>query len=308
MSKALPTNITTDEVMKLDYHYSYPEDELRKDYQRLKETTVYKSGAKFRPGIKLCHHYFPNFFSIQNKAGLSFDDAWNDYQTMDKVVQWGKQSMSKLWLSWIRRAVYMSTGLPNSSFYRPHFAKMVIDHHQSKSGVLFDPCAGWGGRLLGTTASGWQYVACEPNKETFTNLQRLVEFLGLQDQVELHNIPAEDYHYKDKVDVVLTSPPYFDLEIYCQDDDQSYNKYNNYDQWNNQWLKPLIANCQSMLTTDGLSCWNVMNYQEMYTVQSVTDEHPTPDYEFVESIGFRSPLANLRKVKNKDVTYVWKRK
>ena len=35
------------------------------------------------------------------------------------------QGMSNLWLSWIRRAVFMCSGLPNSSMYRQHFSKQI---------------------------------------------------------------------------------------------------------------------------------------------------------------------------------------
>ena len=39
--------------------------------------------------------------------------------------------------------------------------------------------AGWGGRMLGTVAAGWSYVSCEPNPETYDNLQRLIRFLNI---------------------------------------------------------------------------------------------------------------------------------
>ena len=40
-----PKNITAKELMKVDYHYSYSEEELKKDWSRLKDTTEYKTGA-----------------------------------------------------------------------------------------------------------------------------------------------------------------------------------------------------------------------------------------------------------------------
>ena len=120
---------------------------------------------------------------------------------MDKVRKWGLQGMSQLWLSWIRRAVFMAAGLPNSSFYRPHFSKQITMMTGKSNGTLFDPCFGWGGRMLGTVANNWNYIGCDPNKETHDNVSKILEFIKSKNllhfpEVNLHNIPAEDYDFQ----------------------------------------------------------------------------------------------------------------
>ncbi len=60
--------------------------------------------------MKLCQHFFPNFWSIKSSKGNSFEDCWQDEELMNKVHNWGLQSMSKLWMSWIRRAVVLAGG------------------------------------------------------------------------------------------------------------------------------------------------------------------------------------------------------
>jgi 16S rRNA G966 N2-methylase RsmD len=283
---------------------------LLADWNKLSHTTTFKTGAQFKPGMKLCQHFFPNFWNIRNNKGVSFADCWKDRELMDKVRVWGKQGMSQLWLSWVRRAVFMAAGLPNSSFYRPHFSRQVILGTGKPTGTLFDPCAGWGGRLLGTVSTGWNYVACEPNVETFENLQRLVEFLGIEDKVTLLNIPAEEFDYKSlrSIDLVFTSPPYFDLEVYTDDTTQSYHKHNTFDIWVDNWLKPLIVNSSSMLSEDGLSCWNVMNFNKYDLAKRVVDIHTELNFTCDYTLGFQSPIANIRTVKNKDLTYVFSNK
>lgn len=305
---ALDPDLTTKQLMDIDYRYNYSERELLDDWSKLKNTKEFKTGSQFKPGMKLCQHYFPNFWNIKSGKGISFNDCWQDETLMADVLQWGKTGMSKLWLSWIRRAVFMRAGLPNSSFYRPHFSRQIILSTGIKEGLLFDPCAGWGGRMLGTVSAGWHYVACEPNVETYNNLLSLIEFLGIQDSVILYNIPAEDFDYpnlKNKVDVILTSPPYFNLEVYTDSIDQSYNKHNTYDVWVNNWLEPLITNCIHMLKDDGLSCWNAMNFNSCSMATDVIDIHNKLNYEVKETLGFQSPIANIRSVKNKDLTYIF---
>lgn len=306
---ALSPDITTDELMAIDYRYNYTDTELMKDWNALKNVTQFKTGAQFKPGMKLCQHFFPNFWTIQNNKGLSFADCWRNRELMDKVRLWGKQGMSQLWLSWVRRAVFMAGGLPNSSFYRPHFSRQIILNTGKENGVLFDPCAGWGGRMMGTVSAGWKYVGCEPNVETYNNLLKLIEFLGIENEVTLLNIPAEDFDYRnmDKVDVVLTSPPYFNLEVYTEDTTQSYHKHNTFDVWLNLWLEPLITNCTNVLKKDGFSCWNVMNFSGHNLATAVVDIHTKLNFSCQYTLGFQSPIANIRTVKNKDLTYIFSR-
>lgn len=315
MTKLSP-NITPEELMNMDYHYSYCDAELIDDWIRLQNTDVFKKGSQFRPGVKLCHQFCPNFFTIQNNKGLSFTDAWQNQVIMAKVLQWGKVAMSNLWMSWIRRAVYMVAGLPNSTFYRPHFSRQITMLTEKDKGVLFDPCFGWGGRMLGTISNGWEYIGCDSNKETFDNVSRMLSFVEDKSKspvprVTLLNIPAEtfDFENQKKVDVVLTSPPYFDLEVYTDEDTQSYNKHNSYETWRDEWLAPLITNCLGILEDDGLSAWNVMNFKKNDLVGDVEKIHNDLGWELVQdTVGFNSPLANMRNIKNKDVTYIFRKK
>jgi len=74
------------------------------------------------------------------------------------------------------------------------------------------------------------YTAFEPNTTTYNNLMKIVDFLGIHDKVTLICDDARNMsHYNiPKVDLVLTSPPYFDLEVYAHEDTQSIKNLNTY--------------------------------------------------------------------------------
>ena len=264
--------------------------------------------------MKLCQHFCDNFWDIENASGQSFAKAWKDPAIMDQVRQWGLQGMSQLWLSWVRRAVFMAAGLPNSSFYRPHFAKQIIGTTGLATGTLFDPCAGWGGRMLGTLAAGWRYRACEPNPVTHSNLDRMLVWLRNQHtcilDAEIYQQPVEtfDINSVGPIDIVLTSPPYFNLEVYSQHADQSYHRHSTYPDWRDQWLLPLINRCLDNLRPSGISAWNVMNFKNHDLVQDLISTHNDRSWHLVGTLGFQSPLNNIRKLKNRDVTYIFQRK
>lgn len=316
MDNKLPKTITTEELMALDYRYNYTDAELAHDWLKLVEANTFKKGSQYKPGMKLCQHYCENFWRIESDKGMSFEKAWRDYAIMDKVRKWGLEGMSNLWLSWIRRAVFMTAGLPNSSFYRPHFSKQICMMHGKENGTLFDPCHGWPGRMMGTIAANWNYIGCDPNTETYDNVNKALDFIRQHQNpiigmpsVELYNIPAENYDYinSPKVDVVLTSPPYFNLEVYNHDPDQSYNKHNDYAAWRDNWFVPLIENCLTMLNDDGISAWNVMNFKKNDLVGDMIAVHERNGYKLIGTVGFDSPLANIRNLKNKDITYLFRR-
>lgn len=294
--------------MKVDYRYHYTDKELHEDWSKLIMTKHYKTGSQFKPGMKLCQHFCDNFWEIQNNKGLTFADCWNNPILMDKVRIWGLEGMSELWLSWVRRAVFMSSGLPNSSFYRPHLSRQVIHSTGIRNGLLFDPCAGWGGRMLGTVSYGWNYVSCEPNIKTYDNLRRIIDFLEIHDKVKLYNIPVEDFDIQSiKPDVVLTSPPYFNLEVYNNESNQSYNKYDQYESWRDNWLYSIIEGSLGVINQQGISAWNVMNFKRYDLVGDIISIHEKHGWELYDTVGFKSPLANIRKLKNKDVTYLFKK-
>lgn len=312
MSNILNPNITAKELCQTDYRYNYTDDELIADWNRLLQTTEFKQGPQFKPGLKLCQHFCDNFWEIEDSKGKSFDKLWKDEEFLQSVLDWGNKSMSKLWLSWIRKAVYLRAGLPCSSMYRPHLSKQIIQIHGKKGGTLFDPCIGWGGRMLGAVAGGWDYIGCEPNKATYTNNKRIVDFISKDILVELptiqlHNTPAEQFAYDKNVDVVLTSPPYFNLENYTKDFDQSYNKYPIYEQWRDEWLFFIMGKSIDMLRNDGLSCWNVMNIKKFDLVGDIIRFHEERGFKLVNTLGLKSPLANMRNLKNKDLTYIFSR-
>lgn len=308
--KTLCQNITTLELMQVDYHFNYPKEELLKDWKRLKTVTQFKTGSQWKPGLKICQHFCKNFFTIQTKNGKSFEKVWNDSILMDKVRLWGLEKMSALYLSWIRRAVYMVSGMHNPSFFRPHLAKQIILSTKKNKGTLFDPCAGWGGRMLGTVAAGWKYIGCEPNINTYKHLIEIIQFLEIEDYVTLYNVAYEqlDLNKIGIVDIVLTSPPYFDLEIYDSNDNQSYIKYSSYNEWLNNWYLMMIEKNIKILSIDGLSCYNIMDGRCENIVELTNKKHNDLNFKLINKLGIDSPFKNYKKKLNKkDLVYIFQK-
>ena len=261
-----------------------------------------------RVGLKLCEHFFPNFYDIEMK-GKTYRQFWKK-ENLEKVLRWNRKSHSTPYLSEIKRGIYFCLGLTKNTMYRPQMAKLICDTYKPK--LVLDPCAGWGGRMLGAVASGAHYYAFEPNTTTYDNLLRLAHFLDIEDKVTLicddalqmgkYSIP--------KVDLVLTSPPYYTLEIYCKEDTQSVNNYQTYEDWSKFFLKELIRICNYQLIDNGYSCWNVGRtgcwtmFDDVRSYHKEFGYNPIDEFDVVSSK--RQAINKTGNEKSQDTTVIYK--
>jgi len=251
----LPT--LAQELESVSFLPAYDDKQLLDAWKQLCNWTTSSNNinSTSRIGVKLCEHFFHNFYDIEMK-GKSFNQLWKA-NNLEKVLRWNRKSHSTPYLSELKRGIYFCYGLTKNTMYRPQMAKMICDRYKPK--LVLDPCAGWGGRMLGTVASGARYIAFEPNTTTYQNLTNLAKYLKIEDQVTLicdDALKLENYDIPE-VDLVLTSPPYYDIEVYSKESTQSINNYNTYDDWAEHFLKTLIHLCLGKLNSNGVSCWNV---------------------------------------------------
>ena len=190
-------SILAEELEQVSFYNKHSEDILKNDWSKLCkwETDLNIIASTNRIGMKLCEHFFPNFYDIENKNGKSFSKLWVK-ENLEKVLSWNRKSHSTPYMSELKRGIYFNCGLPKSTMYRPQMAKMIISSLKSKS--VLDHCAGWGGRLLGTVSSGAKYVGFEPNTKTHKHLKELCEFLNIEDKVILI---CDDALNMDKYDI-----------------------------------------------------------------------------------------------------------
>jgi len=169
--------------------------------------------------------------------------------------------------------------------YERYTDHINIDKLEDKQLNIYDPSSGWGGRILGAMSSKKQihYVGTDPNTDNFIDevgISRYEyvanfynnEVLGGNDfwdtehKNTFHYFQEGSEHignhpdfqqYKGKLDMVFTSPPYFDREQYSEDEEQSYKSYPQYDDWRDNFLKPTLTNAYESLRNDRYLLWNI---------------------------------------------------
>lgn len=126
---------------------------------------------------------------------------------------------------------------------------------------------GFGGRMLGALSSknNYKYVGTDPCTETFYHLNQLGELIesvtGREDSYELHCCGSEDFvGPKNSIDFAFSSPPYFDLEVYSDEETQCYNKFPVLEDWLEGYVRATIRNIKTMLKPGCVYAVNIADF------------------------------------------------
>ena len=170
------------------------------------------------------------------------------------------------------------------------------------SGIVYDPCSGWGGRLMGSICStkNIQYIGCDVNSNIFqtNSYERIGEFIqkeiGGKSKYKVHQISStrfnetEDYkQHIGKVDLILTSPPYFNQEQYSQDEEQSYNLYPSYEKWINGYIRETFQIGYDLLKPNGVLLLNITDTKELPLELDTLGVLEEIGFEFQYEIGMK---------------------
>lgn len=136
------------------------------------------------------------------------------------------------------------------SIFKPLLAKYVYQKYGFDGMRAWDPCAGFGGRMLGFLSAfkNGLYIGSEPNPNTHSELVDLGKKLNVN--VSLIKEPVENLNISD-VDLVFTCPPYDFKEHYCDDKTQSDVRYSTYNEWVSGFLTTLAKKSYNALRKDG---------------------------------------------------------
>jgi len=164
----------------------------------------------------------------------------------------------------MRRALELVTG-ENIQNFKPQNARAIAEHLCPVMwGNIYDYSAGYGGRMLGITSSkmGYKYTGIDPNTKTFANLEYLSGLISeaYGRDATLHCDVSEQFQPKD-VDLAFSSPPYFNLEKYCDEPTQCMVRCTTLDHWFELYAVPTMQNIHRGLNNDGVFATNIADYK-----------------------------------------------
>ena len=306
---------------------TYSDEEILNDWKSLckkllpKDTNI---SATSIGGMKIMRKHMRHFHEVANYKGVSIKSLWKK-ENLEKALRFNRAQHSTPYASEIIRSLSFTNGLGKVTMYRPLMARNVVSYFGATS--VLDVCAGWGGRMIGTKSlddvksHGYEntkisYTGIDPCVKTFQSLCAIRNELKLPDVI-LINKPAEiallEMTEDIKFDISLTSPPYFNLEIYSDEESQSTKSGSDYQTWINKFLKPVILNIMKRVK---FSCWSVKNFKtdkkynlldDIIQIHSENDWHQL-DVTFTMSNSKRPGTNSTTQKKTEEITYVFAKK
>lgn len=205
-----------------------PFEKALKDWSEIKNKTpeeIQNINGRSRLGCNLIDYYFfeQRIETIGNK-GINF------FKFVDDIEFYKKKKYIQTLLTFcdnnnrykdsLVKKYYYCYGLcfGRINAFKITNALQIYNTYSPKVAVM-DPFCGFGGRLVGAMMKNINYIGIDLNKDLETGYNKLLNDFGekTKSKVELlfQDSNAVDYTaYKNKYDMVFTSPPYENIEIY----------------------------------------------------------------------------------------------
>lgn len=125
-----------------------------------------------------------------------------------------------------------------------------------KPKIWIDISSGWGDRLVSCICynklytNKCHYYGCDPNKDLFKYYKKIITTYA-KGKTKLYNIQNTGFieaQFPNSVDLIFSSPPFFDVEIYSKYNNDSMKNANTIDLWIANFLKPMILKCYKLLS------------------------------------------------------------
>ena len=200
-------------------------------------------------GRRACEFFTRSSADARVKGRMSLGELWKDDGLMEECIRWqlGNESGRHSAKRFLAAMTYRS-GFRSVSGMSPSDAFRAIKPHIVTGGILLDPCAGWGGRMLACHAAGMRYVGIDANARLVSELREMAAFFGID--AEIHHGDSSSDGFIEKVlagrkaDIVFTSPPYFDREVYSADPEQSVIVHGDSLSWGKGFLAVMAGACR----------------------------------------------------------------
>jgi hypothetical protein len=275
-------------------------DDVNKDYEKLNNLKCNTLNPNSNIGNDVVDYFtFYERLNTVGKSGISYYDFlanFRSYKDKKYVIKYfkylNKNETNKDKIYQIYRLYSLYFGTIN--IFKPLVAKSIYCKFNPKS--ILDFTMGWGGRLVGACSLNIpKYTGIDLNKNLKTPYTNMVKYLNKHSttEIKLYFEDATTFDYsKLDYDFVLTSPPYYNIELYKGTVKKSI------EEWNNKFYTPLFEETYKYMKK-GYYCLNI----PIYIYDDIA----------VKVLGKSDSKINMTKSKRspddkyKEFIYVWKK-
>lgn len=127
-----------------------------------------------------------------------------------------------------------------------------------------DMSAGWGDRLIGAICLDVkEYTGTDPNlclKPVYRKIIHTLVDNNNKHKFTVHSLPFEQLELSDKYDIAFTSPPFFDLEIY-NDEQENIIKNQTPEEWTEHFILPYVKKAFDNVVKGGYVVLYIENHK-----------------------------------------------
>lgn len=195
--------------------FPYPEytkKELEETYFKLCTKDLAKTS---NIGLELVKQFHPSIWRCHIANRPSPLKAWHSEDIMSRVIA----NRLKYLKTNVLSPNNLLTGLsvtklaPKVSIFRPAIAKYLVQKYLNDFSTIFDPCAGFSGRMLGVCSVNKKYIGQDINSITIKEANQLKDFLRLDAKL----LVKDSLYASDDYECLFTCPPYGSKENWCQE-------------------------------------------------------------------------------------------
>ena len=239
-----------------------------KDYIKLTKVNLSNLKTETRIG-----NNFVDYFTFEERLNTISRKGMNFYEFLLDTDYQARPYIQSLLVHQNKLLINMETKLyriftlhcGSVSIFKPIKAMEICSRFKPQH--ILDPCAGWGGRLVGACAAGvpnYTGIDCNVNlKEPYLNMIDILNELtnnqssdhgqkGTPTKIQLLFQDALLVDYSKIVyDMVFTSPPYYNIELYTGTAKRSKQE------WTDGFYKPLFSKVWQRLLVGGHMCISI---------------------------------------------------
>ena len=183
--------------------YTYNKEKCQREWLRVCEL---EGSYNARPIYnKITLTYQPHFFHIEQKL-------YKDKKIKETLIKNRTQYLlkNKFTEKELLRGFKISGIHIGYSHFSPLWVKKFITDYSVTS--IYDPCGGWGHRLIGATASKCNYIYNDLWTKSANGACKINKFIG--GNATIYNQDCTSFTPTENYEAIFTCPPYYNVETY----------------------------------------------------------------------------------------------
>lgn len=284
-------------IEDIENHKQLTKQEIDKDLNNLLKFPASENSNCFYGNPTLYHFQLKNLLRCRREKQNTIYEVYEDKDKWNKLLEYtrkrdrsGRTAAGNIW-----ECFRINTG--SVVMFKATTAKYIYKKYGAKR--VLDPTAGWGGRMLGAWALGIDYTGIDTNTNLADSYNSMISTLhsktGLYSselKMIYHSCLEVDLSTID-YDFVLTSPPYFNLEVY-----ENMPLWKSKESFLKDFFAPLWERCYNHMSNGGTLCFNIpVNMMEKAIELGV------PRYEYTESLNQQTGSN-----KKQELIFIWKKR